>query len=521
LYQWYLEKVHVEFCGVKMNSKNGSIGEELRKRLPNVMFLDSIEDIYVYSRYGMFGTKKLENVKGVLRPSEPLDKEVVEELEEKLHITLLNNRMQENWEKNSSSQIVIVDERRAVDLPTLTERIKNEEDETEARKLVLRQTQPFPLWMLKKIQSYPAYSLNRTQSDNGYCVVQKEFKDVETYSSKGRLLLCKGLLNGELEPTDKLIDSMYNCTACGQCYDEVGGEGLEVNNAIIKARYEAVKTRGCESNLRVPIDNIISTKNPMGLSPEDRPIWYEEVAEEHPYKGNDILFWTGCTTSYRLPETVEATANVLRELEVDFGVLGEEESCCGLLMYLVGCWDTATRYAETLVEEFKGSGVKTILTGCAGCYYAFKKMYKTLGVETPFKVLHTTQIINQNIIEGKLTLNSLKGRYSWHDPCDLGRHSGVYEEPRNLLNSIPSLKLVEPPLTRQHTHCCGAGGGLMSYNYDLSESIATTKVIEHILPLDLDGVITGCPACVINLKNALMKEKMPVYDISEIVAMCL
>ena len=500
------------------NTKNSKTIKELSKNLPDSVLLDSVEDIYVYSRYGMFGTKKLENVIGILRPSGPLDENEVKKLERIHNLRFLDNRIQEEWASyKDSTPIVIIDRRKAVDLSHLAERIREEEDEIRESKRVLRESLPFPQWMIKKVQTYPAYRLNKTSSDNGYCVVQREFDGIETYSSKGRLLLCKGLINGELDPSDGLIDSMYTCTACGQCFDEAGGDGLEVNNAIIKARYEAAKTRGCEVNLRVPVDNIISTKNPMGLSTEDRALWYEDIAEDYPYDGNEILFWAGCTTSYRLPETVEATANIMSELELDFGLLGEDESCCGLLMYLVGCWDEATNHAETLTKEFSERKVKTILTGCAGCFYAFKKVYRTLGVEMPFKVLHTTQLFNQLIKEEKLTPNNLKGRYSWHDPCDLGRHSGVYDEPRNVLGSIPGLELVEPPLTRQHTHCCGAGGGLMSYNYGLSERIAASKVAEHVIPLDLDGIITGCPACVLNLRNALTEEKTPVYDISEIV----
>ena len=504
------------------NEKHGQLVKELRKNLPDSVLLDSVEDLYVYSRYGMFGTKKIENVIGVLRPSEPLDENDVKELEQAHNLRFLDNRIQEKWAIYSDSKpIVIIDGRKAVDLSQLAERIQEKEDEVKVNKRILRESQPFPLWLIKKVQTFPAYRLNKSPSDNGYCVVQREFDGVETYSSKGRLLLCKGLINGELDPSDRLIDSMYSCTGCGQCYDEVSGDGLEVNNAIIKARYEAAKTRGCERNLRVPVDNIIATNNPMGLSPEDRTLWYEDLADEYPYDGNEMLFWAGCTTSYRLPETVEATANIMSKLELDFGLLGEEESCCGLLMYLVGCWDEATNNAETLVKEFREKKVKTLITGCAGCFYAFKQVYRTLGVETPFKVLHTSQFFNQLIKNDKLTPNKLEGRYSWHDPCDLGRHSGVYDAPRNVLSSIPSLNLVEPPLTRQHTHCCGAGGGLMSYNYDLSEKIAASKVSEHIKPLNVDGVITGCPACVLNLRNALTEEKIPVYDISEIVLRCL
>ncbi len=127
------------------------------------------------------------------------------------------------------------------------------------------------------------------------------------------------------------------------------------------------------------------------------------------------------------------------------------------------------------------------------------------------------------ILDGRIRLRGLNGSFVWHDPCDLGRHSNVFEPPRNVLRAIPSLELKELPLNRQHAICCGGGGGLMIYDIGLSERIALSKVVEEIAPLGLDGVVTGCPACILSLRYATKEigSKLPVYDLAELVVKCL
>jgi glycolate oxidase len=208
---------------------------------------------------------------------------------------------------------------------------------------------------------------------------------------------------------------------------------------------------------------------------------------------------------------------------VDFGLLGEGERCCGLILYLLGLWDEAGVNAEGINKEMRELGVRKIVTGCAGCYYAFTRVYPTLGVNPAFEVYHTSQLMDDAVHLGELQPKALKGSYVWHDPCDLGRHCGVFEPPRRVLRAIQGLELVEPPLNRENTLCCGAGGGLMMYNLDLAERIARSKISDELSRLAVDGVVTGCPACILNLKHAASstQRNMAVYDLAELVDMCL
>jgi len=207
----------------------------------------------------------------------------------------------------------------------------------------------------------------------------------------------------------------------------------------------------------------------------------------------------------------------------EFGLLGEDEGCCGLILYLMGLWDEARENAVETSIKLRKLGAKKLVTSCAGCYYAFTRVYSTLGVYIPIEIRHTSQVMESLIQRDQLRLGAMEGSFLWHDPCDLGRHCGVYEPPRNVLRAIPDLELRELPLNREHALCCGGGGGLMMYDLDLSERIARSKLIDEVSSLGVDGVVTGCPACMLSLRNAAGStgKEIAVYDLSEIVDGCI
>ncbi len=201
--------------------------------------------------------------------------------------------------------------------------------------------------------------------------------------------------------------------------------------------------------------------------------------------------------------------------------LSNEEGCCGLPLYQAGLWNEAKENAVKTIEKLKESGAETLVTGCAGCYYAFEKVFpEVLGVEMPLEVLHTSQFIEQMISRRDLGFTQLRIRATYHDPCDLGRHCGVYEPPRNVIRSIPGVQLADMNLNRSHERCCGGGGGLWTFNSDLGRNIAYSLLLEEVLPLGIEAIITTCPMCYMNLKytGRLKKTDLQVYDLAEIVA---
>jgi Fe-S oxidoreductase len=474
--------------------------------------LTSREDLYVYSHVGPMGVEQTREPVAVLR----VKGRQAEDLRGGLSCLGLPVLRVDEPRPSVGEPYLLLDDRVALSLAELEEAVAERKRRGRESREAARQIRSVPHVAVTLFQSMEGY---RLEAEAGYCVVQRFLGGAETYSSKGRLLLCRGLAKGELEATDRLADSVFSCTACGQCYDQHTSEALGINNAIIDARH-TLASRGrqparCASLMR----NLLDHGNPMGLDAEDRSLWYSDVAEEFAYRGNSVLYWPGCTTSYRLPEVVEATAQVLESAEVDFGVLGDSERCCGLTLYLLGQWSEAQSYALRLAEELKVRKIDTLVTSCAGCYYAFKKVYPRLGAPLPFKVRHTSELYDRLLGEGRLPSMKSSRVYMWHDPCDLGRHCGVYDPPRRVLGAIQGAQLVDPVLSRRHAVCCGAGGGLWTYDEALTSKVAEQKVTESI-PKDVNCVVTGCPTCVLNMRYAASFHRpgLAVADLSQVIA---
>lgn len=481
--------------------------------------LTAVEHLYVYSHSGKFGVESKLLPLAVLKLNSDIEITHLEELLKDTDIQVIRNN-EGSKEPDIQRPYILLDVQKPITITELERNISQLNEEKLTQKDYLKQAKSFQHWMVSFLQNKDGFQLSRTKNDSGFCVVQSYFNDIQSYSAKGRLILSKGLLKDKLAPSKVLIDSLFSCTSCGQCYDQLSLGVLEINKAIIKAR-QCIAEQDCvPKKFDVARDNINEKGNPMGLEAEDRVLWIEEEVEKYPYEHNPVLYWPGCVTSYRLPELITSSCYILEKAGYDFGVLGEHEGCCGLILYLSGRWDEAAINARKIVEQLKN--VKRLVTNCAGCYYAFSQVFAQLEVQVPFEVLHMSQIIKASIKNEKLGLKELKGNYTWHDPCDLGRHCNVYEPPRFVLKSIPGLNLVEPSLTQEHTVCCGAGGGLWMYNEEATNYVSHQKILEDI-PSNIDGIITGCPTCILSLRRTASEvtPDLKIWDIVEIVNKCL
>ena len=357
---------------------------------------------------------------------------------------------------------------------------------------------------------------------SGYCTVASSFQGVETWSSKGRLLIIKGIQNGELAISKKVVDRLYTCTECGLCFAQCF-ENLEVNEAILATRHQIAEKGLAPGVFLETAKNIMVSGDPGAVSVERRLLWMKNLSFQSLPRKAEVLYWVGCMVANRTPKTAKAFLKILNHANVSFTMLREREGCCGYVLLSTGLWDEAKEVAKEVLLKIEKTGVKALVTPCAGCYYTFTKLYpEILGVSLSCDVFHSSHFIENLLNNGKLELKSLNFRVSYHDPCSLGRHSGVFNAPRNVLKAIPGLTLAEMPLNRQLAKCCGGGGGLWSLNHQVSMNSAYSR-LKDLQPLKVDALTTACPLCEMNFRYTSVRKSVPikVWDITEIVELTL
>lgn len=267
------------------------------------------------------------------------------------------------------------------------------------------------------------------------------------------------------------------------------------------------------------VTSIRERGNPYGERSEERSSWLPpdlKVPEEA-----EVLYFVGCTSAYRRPEMALATVKLLKAADVDFTMLGVNEPCCGSVLLRVGYIDLAKRQAERISTQLERKKVRTVVTSCAGCYRTFKKDYpRSLG-RFEYEALHISEFLLRLIEQGKLRpVRQVNLSVTYHDPCHLGRHSGIYEEPRKLLETLVGLRLIEMENNRRYSKCCGAGGGVLSAFPNFALNVAK-KRIREAEDVGAEALVTACPFCKTNLAKSadVKRSSIRVYDISEIALM--
>lgn len=283
-------------------------------------------------------------------------------------------------------------------------------------------------------------------------------------------------------------------------------------------RAELVKKGFTRPEHELFIKRIETVHNPYGELHEERMKW---VPPEVKVAGKtDTAYFVGCTAAYRRPEIAEATVRILNAAGVDFMMLHPEEWCCGSPALRVGRRNLFLELAKRNVEAIRKAGVTRVVTSCAGCYRAFSQDYPESIGEVPFKVVHTSELVAELIKEGRLKmLNKVPETVTYHDPCHLGRHAGIYEQPREVLKSIPAIKLVEMSKNRENTLCCGAGGGVKAGFPDFAMQAAMRR-LEEAREVGAESIVSTCPFCAHNFKDAIRESgsRLKFYDLTELIA---
>jgi heterodisulfide reductase subunit D len=221
--------------------------------------------------------------------------------------------------------------------------------------------------------------------------------------------------------------------------------------------------------------------------------------------------------TYRAKNIAKSTIELMKKADVDFKLLGADEWCCGSVLLRTGNIEAAKEVAEHNIEAFKNTNTTKVVTSCSGCYRTLKKDYEELFGKQDFEVVHIVDFLKKLIDEGKLKFPKVNMKVTYHDPCHLGRHSGIYESPREILKSVPGLELLEMARNRQNARCCGAGGGVRSAFKELSDKIADDR-LKEAEETGADFLTSACPFCTFALREAAERNgsKIRVLDMPEL-----
>lgn len=359
----------------------------------------------------------------------------------------------------------------------------------------------------------------------GYvCPAQQHSGGFDQYVARGRNQIAKALLQGEIGYSEALMESTFTCLGCNSCneqcqrMDPLTGEQDVINESKMTQalRVDLVKAGyGPPEALKTVDKNIAKEGNPFGDKKAKRTAWAKDL--NLPEKGETVYF-AGCYAAYRNPKIAKATVAILQAGGIDIAYLGENESCCGVPTL----WDGNASLAEELVvqnvEALKAAGAKRVITSCAGCFHTLKSEYPEITGEEPFEVVHSSEVISELIENGKIKLDKeLNKVFTYHDPCHLGRHENVYEQPRSILGAVKGATTVEMPRNRANAWCCG-GGSVVAVAYpEMSADIADDRMAEA-KATEADVVVSACPLCETGLTGAGRKIDMKVSDLSEVVA---
>ncbi|MBC9732657.1 heterodisulfide reductase-related iron-sulfur binding cluster [Nocardioides marmotae] len=334
-----------------------------------------------------------------------------------------------------------------------------------------------------------------------------------------------------------VIDSevLWNCTSCGACVQQCPVDIEHVDHIVDMRRYQVLVESNFPAELNGLFKGLENKGNPWNMSPNARLDWAKGLDFEVKVVGEDIesldevdwLFWVGCAGAYedRQKKTTRAVAELLDMAGVSFGVLGNGETCTGDPARRAGNEFVFQGLAQQNVETFQEYKVKKAVTTCAHCFNTLKNEYKEFGIE--LEVVHHTQLLNRLVREGKLTPvangeGAHKRSITYHDPCYIGRHNGVYSPPRELLQVLPGAEYVEMERNSERAFCCGAGGARMWMEENTGERINVNRTKEAV-GTGADQIAVGCPFCRVMLSDGLTaqqskgeaREEVEVLDVAQ------
>ena len=327
----------------------------------------------------------------------------------------------------------------------------------------------------------------------------------ESMGARGRVQLLRGLIEGQLDLTDNLLRVVYACLGCNACSVNCPS-GLDVEELISQAR-AAIRRKGVElpALLEALRGHLDRHGNPFGLNRAERSVWLPAHLRQP--RESETCIHMGCSVSFANNRVGKMILRILDRCGLDFTLMGDDEECCGDPLVRLGETPLAGELQERNKARFRRWGVKRVVTPCAGCVKSLRRHYGE------FESLHVVEWIAQLIPEGRIKPQKpLHKRIIYFDACDMGRHAGIYDPPRQILQAIPGVDLIEYDKTRDFGQCCG--GPLMSADPEMARSIAAKRVAEA-LDKGAEIIASACPTCFINLRGGAQRlnNHLAVHDV--------
>ncbi|OQA22227.1 MAG: Anaerobic glycerol-3-phosphate dehydrogenase subunit C [Actinobacteria bacterium ADurb.Bin346] len=358
-------------------------------------------------------------------------------------------------------------------------------------------------------------------SQCGYCVPscdQFYGRGWESQSPRGRWYWLREFIEGREKWDQYMVDAFIACTTCELCNLRCSAN-LPIEPSWMKLRGVLI---GEERKMTFPPFEIMAA----ALSKEgdiwagyrkNRSDWFpEDLLEKHgPGKKRSAVYFAGCTASYVENDIGIASVRLLDEAGVDFGYVGNIENCCGTPMLVAGKWDI---FAETLkknVEAIRESGADTVICSCPACDMMWRTVYpewaKKLGIDYDIKAKHYSEVIAEKIREKEFSFpdkEMKKENVTWHDSCHIGRASGIYDEPREILKALPNVNFVEMEYNRENAHCCGSVLTLIK-DPPVAAEVGKTRLDEAV-EAGAEKVVSLCPCCQFQFRVTVEKKRIPL-----------
>jgi heterodisulfide reductase subunit D len=375
----------------------------------------------------------------------------------------------------------------------------------------------------KKIQAF----LRIVKSQHGLLA-----KILKQEKGKNPLMKLLGAVLGykeiDRQEMEEFVKNLYECSTCGQCQVVCPANIDTVNLWEDIRRLIVASGYGPLDSQQVLVKSVKAYDNPWQQPRAARTKWVRRAQKDNEIlappreikkTGGKVLLFLGCTAVYdvNVKQIAISTINILETLGIDYGCLGGEERCCGSVLMRMGDKEFE-RIAADNIKQINSLNIQTLVSSCSGCFKTIKEDYPKVG-KLNFEVLHTVEFL-QRLLEGKKLsfVQPVEKKVTYHDPCHLGRASGVFDEPRLIMKAIPGLELIEMPRSRQYSRCCGAGGGLKAGFPDIQNKMAQRRVQEAEAS-GAEELISACPFCYAGLQVGIKALDSPLVmrDVSYLV----